>query len=308
MIVFLATEFCQKLPILRRPVDKTTLEDASQLCALLWSLTDELLATHPVPLVEVEGVIAQFQHGDANLELLLHGALHERSQTFTFADVPQFAALVKGLAEKSATLVGHASTMAPINLEQDEFHLFMEKVRLDLLAFVRWNLQVHDRLHSRQFQETKWQLDRYRSIKKAVLSLMDEKSRNFKIQFHVFEDKTSENLLAVQAFLNTLLKLFAIEDKSDATFVSLLNWASPPAISSKIQKLQVELLGVVTNSQGVASIGAVLMPLFGHKRGLLWQATNHASQVLANNNLNGDRSFALLFDGKADEREIRPIK
>ena len=308
MIVFLATEFCQKLPILRRPVDKTTLEDASQLCALLWSLTDELLATHPVPLVEVEGVIAQFQHGDANLELLLHGALHERSQTFTFADVPPFAALVKGLAEKSATIVGHASTMAPMNLEQDEFNLFMEKVRIDLLAFVRWNLQVHDRLHSRQNQETKWRLDRYRNIKKAVLSLMDENSRNFKIQFHVFEDKTSENLLIVQAFLTTLLKIFAIQDKSDATFVSLLNWASPSAIISKIQKLQVELLGVVTNSQGVASIGAVLMPLFGYKRGMLWQSTNHAAQVLANNNLNGDRSFALLFDGKADEREIRPIK
>ena len=308
MIVFLATEFCQKLPILRRPVDKTTLEDASQMCALLWSLTDELLATHPVPLVEVEGVIAQFQHGDANLELLLHGALHERSQTFTYADVPPFAALVKGLAEKSATIVGHASTMAPMNLEQDEFNLFMEKVRIDLLAFVRWNLQVHDRLHSRQNQETKWRLDRYRNIKKAVLSLMDENSRNFKIQFHVFEDKTSENLLIVQAFLTTLLKIFAIQDKSDATFVSLLNWASPSAIISKIQKLQVELVGVVTNSQGVASIGAVLMPLFGYKRGMLWQSTNHAAQVLANNNLNGDRSFALLFDGKADEREIRPIK
>ena len=308
MIVFLATEFCQKLPILRRPVDKTTLEDASQLCALLWSLTDELLATHPVPLVEVEGVIAQFQHGDANLELLLHGALHERSQTFTFADVPQFAALVKGLAEKSATMIGHASTMAPINLEQDEFNLFMEKVRLDLLAFVRWNLQVHDRQHSRQFQETKWQLDRYGTIKNGVLSLMDPKSRNFKIQFQVFADKTSDNLQAVQAFVATLLKVFAIRDKSDATFVSLLNWASPPAISSRIQKLQVELVGGVTNSQGVASIGAVLMPLFGYKRGMLWQATNHASQVLANNNLNGDRSFALLFDGKADERETRPIK
>ena len=308
MLVFLATEFRQKLPILRRPVDKTTLEDASQLCALVWSLADELVATHPVPMAEVEGVVAKFQNGDANLELLLHGALHERSQTFTFADVPPFAALVKGLAEKSATIVGKASTMAPMNLEQDEFNLFMEKVRIDLLAFVRWNLQVHDRRHSRQYQETKWRLDRYRTIKSAVLSLMDEKSRNFKIQFHVFEDKTSDNLLTVQAFLTTLLKIFAIQDKSDATFVSLLNWASPPAISSKIQKLQVELVGVVTNSQGVASIGAVLMPLFGYKRGMLWQATNHAAQVLANNNLNGDRSFALLFDGKADEREIRPIK
>ena len=309
MIVFLATEFRQKLPILRRTVDKTTLEEASQLCALVCSLADELVASHPVPMVEVEGVIAQFKNGDANLNLLLHGALHERAQTFTFADVPQFAALVKGLAEKSATMIGHASTMAPNNLEQDEFNLFMEKVRLDLLAFVRWNLQVHDRQHSRQFQETKWQLDRYGAIKNGVLSLMDPKSRNFKIQFQVFADKTSDNLQAVQAFVATLLKVFAIRDKSDATFVSLLNWASPPAISSRIQKLQVELVGGVTNlPDGGGNIGAVLMPLFGYKRGMLYQSTNHAAQALANNSLNGDHSFALLFDGKADEREIRPIK
>ena len=80
MLVFLARHHRSKLAALRRQVDKTGLEEAAQMSSLVHALADELVAAHPIPMSKIESdFIHVFQGGDMNLELLLQGAVHEKS-------------------------------------------------------------------------------------------------------------------------------------------------------------------------------------------------------------------------------------
>lgn len=88
--------------------------------------------------------------------------------------------------------------------------------------------------------------------------------------------------------------------------VSILNWAAPLCFPGKIQTAQAEVLAAVTQELDTNNIGAVLTPVFAYRKGFLWKAEHATQEALANVNLNLDRNFALIFGGKADDRETRP--
>eukprot|EP00969_Alexandrium_andersonii_P271412 11995900-Alexandrium_andersonii.AAC.1 len=73
-----------------------------------------------------------------------------------------------------------------------------------------------------------------------------------------------------------------------------------------MQLTQSELIGAVTNEASTLNIGAVMTPVFAYRKGFLWKAEHAMLESLANANINLDRSFALVFSGHADDRELRP--
>jgi len=86
----------------------------------------------------------------------------------------------------------------------------------------------------------------------------------------------------------------------------ILNWAAPGAFRSKTQKWQKEVLG-----RGLASmpgaLGVLLSPVYYHKKGNLWACEQALLQMLSSENINTDRMAALLFKGRRDERDSRPV-
>ena len=86
----------------------------------------------------------------------------------------------------------------------------------------------------------------------------------------------------------------------------LLNWAAPGAFRSKTQKWQKEVLGRVLHSMPGA-LGVLLCPVYYHKKGNLWACEQALMQMLSSENINTDRPAALLFKGRRDERDSRPV-
>ena len=86
---------------------------------------------------------------------------------------------------------------------------------------------------------------------------------------------------------------------------TFLNWAAPALFSSKIQTIQAEISGSIVNRAPSQNLGVCLTPVFGYKRGFVWKQEHMAKQLLANSNLNIDRTLALVFqryDARLDRR------
>ena len=86
----------------------------------------------------------------------------------------------------------------------------------------------------------------------------------------------------------------------------ILNWAAPGAFRSKTQTWQKEVLGRALSSMP-GSLGVLLSPVYYHKRGNLWACEQALLQMLSSENINTDRMAALLFKGRRDERDSRPV-
>ena len=86
----------------------------------------------------------------------------------------------------------------------------------------------------------------------------------------------------------------------------ILNWAAPGCFRSKTQKWQKEVLGRALASMPGA-LGVLLSPVYYHKRGNLWACEQALLQMLSSENINTDRMAAMLFKGRRDERDSRPV-
>ena len=84
-----------------------------------------------------------------------------------------------------------------------------------------------------------------------------------------------------------------------------LNWAAPARVPAKIQQVQAQVMGAVCNTDSAGNVGLLLMPVFAHKKGYVFKAEQAAQSRLANANLNLDKSMALYFQDKGDERDQR---
>ena len=55
------------------------------------------------------------------------------------------------------------------------------------------------------------------------------------------------------------------------------------------------------------ALGVLLSPVYYHKKGALWACEQAFLQMPSSENINAHRIAALLFKGKRDERDARPV-
>ena len=145
MIVYLCKQFLGKMPVLRRQYDKTALEDAAMMSALMHSLKEEIVNLHAISAEKVDAVMELFQNGDMNLDLVLQGAIHEKSVKFTFADIPPFRSLAQDHKTDAESKLRITGIIAPQSLDEQAFNSFLEQAKLDVLSYMVWLAQVQDR-------------------------------------------------------------------------------------------------------------------------------------------------------------------
>ena len=87
--------------------------------------------------------------------------------------------------------------------------------------------------------------------------------------------------------------------------LAVLNWAAPAAFTAKHQRCQREVLGALLNTYE-KGMGVMLSPLHHYQKGMLWQVEHSMLKSLAGVNINSDRTAALVFQAKSDERDQRP--
>ena len=84
--------------------------------------------------------------------------------------------------------------------------------------------------------------------------------------------------------------------------VPLANMISPCTIKDTTQEVILGASSALTH-KGPDNLGLLLCPVFAYKRGGVWQAENHIVSRLVNKGLHLDRSFSVIFKGRADPRE-----
>eukprot|EP00959_Pyramimonas_sp_CCMP1952_P454265 9469617-Pyramimonas_sp.AAC.1 len=84
-----------------------------------------------------------------------------------------------------------------------------------------------------------------------------------------------------------------------------LNWLAPCHIKAITMRAQEALLGTMATDTP-QSISLVLLPIFAHAKGTLWQEGQQRVKALANQTLNVDAEIAVLCSGRKDSREGRP--
>ena len=306
MVRFLCKSFARKPVGLRRRADKSTMEDAAQQASLVHALVAEVQKECPIPEEDLnKSVIEVFENGDMNLELLLQGAIFEKDKNFKVTDVPQLAELMKVHAAGAIKRVLHGPPLAAAALEAEEFELFLKKADYDLQSHRVWVSQVTSHDSNLFFQKARYTSQRHEACKEAIKTLFTPGHVNCRIALFVYKPDTQANLGNLNEFVDWVCGACSLDSRADVVCLSVLNWVAPAGISSLAQRMQHELLGAITNSPGGVNVGCVLMPLFGYKKGMVWQATNNAQERLLDSNLNGDRPFGLVFDGHTDDRETR---
>ena len=152
------------------------------------------------------------------------------------------------------------------------------------------------------FQRARYRAQRHADCCEAARTLFTPFHANWRFHLVTFKDDSQKNSAHVQEF-HTWVSTTGSVAQDEMGCLAILNWASPSAISSKVQRLQAELLGVITNQQH--NVGGVVMPQFGYKRGMVWQAANTAQEKFLSCNMNGDRTFGIAFHGRGDPRAER---
>ena len=113
MLQFLTKAHARKLPVLRRRLDKHTLEEASALSSTVVALKMEVIDQYPIaPEVLDKEFVADFLAGDTNLELELQAVIQEKLPSFKPADLTHLQNIIHGhIASTNNRMQASASTV-----------------------------------------------------------------------------------------------------------------------------------------------------------------------------------------------------
>ena len=127
-----------KLPQLRRKLDKTSMEEASQLAAMVLSLAREMCSLFPIPQEKLDELfVTPFATGrDATLLVALQSLLHEKPTNPVNELFPLFEELVVEHTKTSdVSLTGVAKTeLIQQDIDKSEYELFEKKLVADIDA------------------------------------------------------------------------------------------------------------------------------------------------------------------------------
>jgi hypothetical protein len=87
--------------------------------------------------------------------------------------------------------------------------------------------------------------------------------------------------------------------------LAVLNWIAPCTVKANMQKMQASFLGnTLTGNQHLA---VILMPMFSHKKSMLWITETTVMRLLGDNKVSFDLSFQMKFASHSDTRDERPL-
>lgn len=300
----------KRLPGCQRKLPKETLEEALNMAQLLLSLAQEVTAQTPIASEVLEKEVYQhWVNGDPGLDMELQGSLAEKSANFRPSDISVFKALIQrhvSDAEKRQQALGLTGpSIQAAELDRQSYDLACSQIQHDLNVFKVWLTRSRDREAAVYFQELAHAQSRKKQAGEIARSLMDRGSAAWRIEFHTLATAT-ECHAQVQSMKNQLVRMENLSGPEAVFTVVFLNWAAPSTYTAAQQACQTEVAGCCINGDGNC-FGAVLTPVYFHRKGVLFKLEEACNKYLAGANLNTDQRFALCFSGKTDEREKRTL-
>ncbi|CAJ1390130.1 unnamed protein product [Effrenium voratum] len=304
---YIHSQHLKRLPGTRAKRSKDDLEEAISMAQLLVSLTDDLTAQMPIASVDAQ-VFERFVEGDTNLDLELQSALSEKRADFDHGDITIFRELVNEHAtstdRKRQALGMPTSSIAAAQLERQEFDIAMSTLKRDCDAYRIWLTQSRDREAAAYFAELQHQKQRKQKAKDIAKEMGQPSSALWTMQLTKL-GKPAACYQEIEGAIKNIMKREQFTSKDQVLSLVVLNWAAPSTFSSEQQACQASLAGALVNDG--SGIGAVLTPVYFHKKGALFKVEEAANKQLAGANLNQDHRFALPFQGRNDKREKRTL-
>ena len=227
----------------------------------------------------------------------LQSALSEKRADFDHGDITIFRELVNALGMPT-------SSIAAAQLERQEFDIAMSTLKRDCDAYRIWLTQSRDREAAAYFAELQHQKQRKQKAKDIAKEMGQPSSALWTMQLTKL-GKPAACYQEIEGAIKNIMKREQFTSKDQVLSLVVLNWAAPSTFSSEQQACQASLAGALVNDG--SGIGAVLTPVYFHKKGALFKVEEAANKQLAGANLNQDHRFALPFQGRNDEREKRTL-
>ena len=298
----------QRKPVgARRKVDKTTLEDAAAMAAVVVNVVPEVRAATSL---EVGPALAQaFQDGDATLELELGSALADKAPTWDPAtQLSVVQKLVQSHVERSNDRAAAEAEMVRVQagaLAEEEWKLFHRKVEFDVQAHAVWESRCSDREASAYYQTLHHRLNRQKRAEELAGQLLDPSNPNYRAKVLVATDAT-RTALAVEAAVTEVRGKQRGTAASPIAVVVFVNFSTPSVFPAEFARIVYGVLGSVLNNQGGPRLGFVLTPVWVYEKRYLWKAETAFLQQLFNSSVQADRQVALVFGSRGDARDKRP--
>ena len=206
-------------------------------------------------------------------------------------------------SEKKLAALGKAGpTIQAAQLERQAFDICLASIKHDCEVFTVWFTRNMDRESSIFFQQLQHKLARKNAARDIAASVMDKTSPVWKVKLCNLAS-AGECLQQFQAMRTQVMKLESLTQNQQVVVLVFLNWAAPSSFTSQEQTTQAHLCGALVNSEN--ALGAVLTPVYFHRKGQLFKVEEQANKLLCGANLNSDGRFAVPFSGKNDLRENR---
>ncbi len=196
MVRYAIAQDAKKIPGMRRKLDKSALEVASSMAALVCNLAKEVQEQFPLQTTVLENAFKEaFVTGDANLEVELQCGIAEKSpQWKPLANVTLLKELMQAQSADSNAKVPDAAATVQVHaskLQEEEFALLKRKIEYDLKAFQVWKQKVKDRETQMYFQELNHKQQRRQKAAQAAGTLWEKGHRNMRISIEVLQDGPS---------------------------------------------------------------------------------------------------------------------
>ena len=152
--------------------------------------------------------------------------------------------------------------------------------------------------------KSRWRRRRRAQVRDIAHSLLDTADPRCRFKFIETEDLK----VAFRDWDQFTADMMKSERVERDAFLSVcwLNWAAPALQRAKMQKVQAGMLGGILNQTSQTNLGSVVIPSFVQRRGTLYAKEYLALQMLANNNVNTDIGWPLMYKCSLDERSERP--
>ena len=127
-----------KLPGLRRKIDRSAMEEASQVAALVVALCTELQTQYPIPsdVIKMQVIEPFTKNEDQQFLLHMQGLIHAKPETLDLREIPLFGELINmQVAKADVSLTGVSSSeVIAADIEKTEYELFEKKLKSDISA------------------------------------------------------------------------------------------------------------------------------------------------------------------------------
>ena len=254
----------------------------------------------------VQQLSGPLRTNNRNLFLEVAECLQEKAKTFVTRNLATARALIDAHAQSKG---GHVVLSKPKDkassalseLEADAFKLMMKELDYDIACYDVFKGLLQNFEIARLHEKLEWRNRAFKNNVKAAQEYL-ENNATLILPGAPEDDEPARKLNELVKQMQHKFRL-APENVVVAGFA---NWVAPSVYSGKDLDAQQTLLGALIN-QNDQNIGLATMPIFTYKRGQLWQLENAQLETMARKYTNIDRTFTLLYQGKPDKRDGRPL-